>query len=184
MGTRLNNLFSLRSSWLLLLLQVLLLLRVFLLQLLGLLLMLLFQLVVSGCIRVVLGYTLMFLLLLLLQLLVFLILLLGQIRLLLLIFLVTFRVSRACNSSGLVWLQFAGMGCRWSWNIVLRPTSILRTCCACAFRTASRLAGTTRLRSSAFGWRMVRCTGFPSRHSPLEVSGLRRSCDRRPALIN
>jgi len=56
----------LRVGWLLLLLQVLLLLRVFLLQLLGLLLVLLLQLLGAGSICVVLRYALMFLLLLLL----------------------------------------------------------------------------------------------------------------------
>ena len=96
--------------------------------------MLLLQLLGPGSIRIVLRYTLMFLLLLLLKFLMFLILLLGQLGLLLLVFLIACSISRAGNCGWLVWLQISGMTCiRRLRNIVLRAASVFRT--SCIFRT-------------------------------------------------
>jgi hypothetical protein len=186
------------------LLQVLLLLCVFLLQPRSLLLVLLFQLLRSSCVRVILRYALMFLLLPLLQFLVFLILLLRELRLLLLILLVARSVPGARNSSRLVWLQFFGVGCRRPGNIVLGPsftfrtrrtfwtTGILRASFTLRTRGTFRPARilrttsvlwTTRLRAAAF-WRMVRRSSFPGWHSTFKLSRSGRGCYRRSALID
>lgn len=174
-------------SGLLLLLQVLLLLGVFLLHLLSLLLVFLLQLLGPGSIRV-LGYTLMFLLLLLLEFLMFLILLLRQLGLLLLIFLIASSVSRVRRSRGLVRLQISGVGCiRGLRNIVLRPASIFRTIFISRTRNVPRPSSgfiASCRRPAAFGWWMVRRSGFSSWHGLLEVRRLGRGCYRRSALIN
>jgi hypothetical protein len=127
--------------WLLLLLQMLLLLRVFCLHLLRLLRVLLLHLLISRLVSLLLGRLLVLLLLLLLEFLMVLLLLGVELVLLLLVFLIRFWVSCAWRSRTFVWLNILGV--RWSGrprnivvlrmasrfvtsrsrNVVLRPTS-------------------------------------------------------------
>ena len=137
---------------------MLLLLRVFLLQLLGLLLVFLFYLLLPRVIGVLLGEALVFLLLLLLQLLVLLILLLDQLVLLRLILLVQFGVSRVRSRAAFVRLKLRSVARRRPRNVVLRATCVLRTgrwLVATVLRPRNVILRATGCISAAFGWRMI-----------------------------
>ena len=183
--------------WLLLLLQMLLLLRMFCLHLLRLLRVLLLHLLVSGFVSLLLGRLLVLLLLLLLEFLVVLLLLRVKLVLLLLVFLIRFGVSRVWCRRTFVWLNILGV--RWSGrprnivvlrmasrfvtsgsrNVVLRPTSRF-----VISRPRNIVLRTTSLPVAC--WWMIRRSRLSCRHGPcaLEFSGSRSGCDRGPALVH